>query len=154
MFLTYFVTIIVIVITIGVTMVFKLELERMFGAKQDEMPFHFANIAFTLMSATGIHAMMTIFVSKQTYHLFVSVLLIFICIIPLYYIAHRLAKKYKQAYKPYAETEDHRVVQLNEKYLKRKQLPRKLRVYNAGAKDEDTLRKYRGKRFFKDDSHK
>lgn len=148
-FITYVVTLLVILISTTVTMLFKFELERMFGAKKSEAPFHFANLAFILMSTAGIHAMMTIYVNKNEYHLLFSLLTIILVMLPFYLLANKIFNKYKEVYKPYSAT-DEKVITLNEKYLTRKQLPRRVRIYNAGAKEETTLQKYKAKRFFKD----
>lgn len=149
-FFTYFVTLLIILMSTTITMLFKFELERMFGAKKSEIPFHFANLAFILMSTAGVHAMMTIYVNKNDYHIWLSLSLITLVILPFYLLANKIFNKYKEVYKPYSAT-DEKVITLNEKYLTRKQLPRRVRIYNARAKDENTLRKYKAKRFFKDE---
>lgn len=134
--LTYFVTLIVIVISVLITLFFKNELERMFGEKKDVLPFHICNVIITLMVSFGALAVMTIYVAKNEFNYILQPVILLLLILPIYILGHLAFEKYKSVYRKYETTENRKVVILNEKYLKKKKLPSKLRNYNEIFKEK------------------
>ena len=134
--LTYFVSLIVIVISVFITLLFKNELERMFREEKNVIPFHICNVLITLMVSFGAHAVMTIYIIGNETNLVLQLSILLFMIIPIYILGHIAFEKYKAVYRKYIPTENRKVVVLNEKYLKKKKLPSKLKNYNAISKEK------------------
>ncbi|EKN62670.1 hypothetical protein BABA_25076 [Neobacillus bataviensis LMG 21833] len=132
--LTYFVSLIVMVVSVFITLVFKNELERMFGEKEDVFPFHICNVLITLMVSFGANAVMSIYIIGNESNLLLQFVILLLMILPIYIFGHLAFEKYKSVYRKYIPTENRKVVVLNEKYLKKKRLPSKLKNYNAISK--------------------
>lgn len=142
--LVYFVTFFVMVISVFVTLFFKYELEEMFREKKDVIVFHICNLVITLMVSGGAYAVMTIYIKGENFQLFPSAAILLLIILPIYLLGHLAFEKYKSVYYKYRETENEKVIVLNEKYLKKKRSA-KFKEYNAIAKD-DKIRKGRTSR--------
>jgi hypothetical protein len=135
-FLSYFVSLIVIVISVFITLFFKNELEQMFEEKKAVIPFHICNVLIILMVAMAVYAVMTVYAFGHTFN-FLQQLVIFIFIIlPIYLIGNFAFEKYKLTYRKYRTTENKKVIVLNEKYLKRKKRFSKFKKYNSFYKEE------------------
>ena len=133
---TYFVTLIIIVLSVVITLFFKTELERMFKEKHEVLPFHICNVLIILMASLGAHATMSIYVMDVSFHLFLQIIIHLIMIMPIYLLGQRAFDKYRSIYRKYTVTEDEKVIVLNEKYLKKKKRFPKLEQYNAAAKEK------------------
>ena len=134
--LTYLVTLIVIMITVFITLLFKNELERMFGEKKDVLAFHICNVIIILMASFGAFAVMTIYVAGNEFNYILEPFILLILLVPIYILGHLAFEKYKSVYRKYETTENKKVIVLNEKYVKKKKLPSKLRKYNSIFKEK------------------
>ncbi|WP_066300961.1 hypothetical protein [Bacillus sp. FJAT-29937] len=143
--LTYFVTLIAIVISVFATLYIKSELERMFGEEKDEFAFHLCNVIIILMAAFVVNAVMTIYISGNGFNWMVQVVILLFMIIPIYILGHLAFEKYKLVYRKYT-AENGKVIVLNERYIKKKKPFSKLKHYNASAK-ENKSKEYKNKRF-------
>lgn len=146
-FLTYIVSLFVIVITVFITLFFKYELEQMFGEKKDVIPFHICNMLITLFVSFGTYAVMTIYITGNELNWITDFVILLFIIIPIYIIGHLAFEKYKFIYRKYKTAEDGKVIVLNERYLQKKKRFPKLRDYNAVSKDKNISREYENKRF-------
>ena len=135
-FLTYFVSLIVIMISVFITLFFKNELERMFGEKKDVLAFHICNVIIILMVSYGAQAVMTIYVAGKEFNYLLQFVLLLFMSLPIYFLGHRAFEKYNSVYRKYEPAENGKVIVLNEKYLKKKKLPSKLRNYNEVFKEK------------------
>ena len=134
--LTYFVTLIVIVVSVFITLIFKNELERMFGEKKSVIPFHICNVIITLMVSFGALVVMTIYVAGNEFNYRLQPFILLFLIVPIYIFGHLAFEKYKSVYRKYETTDNRKVIVLNEKYVKKKKLPSKLRKYNSIFKEK------------------
>ncbi|MFZ7947089.1 MULTISPECIES: hypothetical protein [Bacillaceae] len=134
--LTYFVSLIVIVISVFITLVFKNELERMFGENKSVFPFHICNVVITLMVSFGAYAVMTRYIIGNEFDVILPVLILLCMILPVYTLGHFAFEKYKSVYRKYIPTENRKVVVLNEKYVKKKKPFSKFKNYNAISKEK------------------
>ena len=135
-FLSYFVSLIAIVISVFITLFFKNELEQMFEEKKAVFPFHICNVLIILIVSIGVYAVMTVYVSGHTFN-FLQQLVIFIFIIlPIYLIGNFAYEEYKSTYRKYMTTENKKVIILNEKYLKKKKRFSKFKKYNSFFREE------------------
>ncbi|MBS4179578.1 hypothetical protein [Lederbergia citrea] len=135
-FLTYSVSLFVIVISVFITLFVKYELEQMFREKKDVVPFHICNVVITLMVSCGAHAVMTIYIIGNEFNLILQLVILMFIIIPIYISGHFAFEKYKSVYRKYINADNGKVIVLNEKYLKKKKLPSKLKNYNAISKEK------------------
>ncbi|MBS4220739.1 hypothetical protein KHA96_20785 [Bacillus sp. FJAT-49711] len=134
-FLTYFVTLFVIVISVFISLLFKYELEKMFREKSGVLPFHICNVLIILMVSFGVHTVMNIYIAGIEFNFLLQfIILLFMCL-PIYIVGHLAFEKYKLTYWPYETTENKTIIILNEKYLKKKKLPTRLRNYNVASKE-------------------
>ena len=131
--LAYFVTIIVIVISVFTTLFIKNELERLIREKV-VLPFHICNFIIILMVSMLAHAVMTIYIIGNEFNWFPQLIILMCIILPIYLLGNFTFEKYKLIYRKYIPTENRKVVVLNEKYLKKKKLPSKLKNYNSFSK--------------------
>ncbi len=134
--LTYLVTLIVIVISVFITLLFKNELERMFGEKKDVLAFHICNVIIIVMASFGALAVMTIFVAGKEFNYILQPFILLFLISPIYILGHLAFEKYNSVYRKYDTTENRKVIVLNEKYVKKKKLPSALRNYNSIFKEK------------------
>lgn len=135
-FLTYLVSLIVIVISVFITLYFKYELERLFGNKKDAVPFHICNVVIILMVSFAAHAVMTNYVFGNEFKLVLPLVINLLMILPIYILGHFAFEKYKSVYRKYMTDEKGKVIVLNERYLKKKKLPSKLKNYNSVFKEK------------------
>lgn len=133
--LPYFVTLVVIVISIFITLLFKYELEQLFREKKSMGTFHLCNLVITFMVSAGAHVVMTIYVAEEDFKLFQNTAILFLTILPIYFLGHFAFEKYKFVYQRYRTTENEKVIMLNQKFLRKKRSA-KFKVYNAAAKEE------------------
>ncbi|RHW31482.1 hypothetical protein D1B31_21990 [Neobacillus notoginsengisoli] len=133
--LTYFVILLVIVVSAFVTLFFKNELERMFQEK-NVAAFHICNVLIVLMVAFGAHTVMTIYMMGSKINLFLQLAILLFMVLPVYVAGHLAFEKYKAVYRKYNTAEDGKVIVLNEKYLKKKKRFTKLKNYNALSKED------------------
>ncbi|MCH1627488.1 hypothetical protein [Fredinandcohnia quinoae] len=131
---TYFVSLIVIVISVFITLVFKNELERMFHEEKDVFPFHICNVLITLMVSFGAHAVMTIFILENEIKMIPQFVILMLIILPIYIVGHFAFEKYKSVYRKYVPSEEGKVLVLNERYLKKKKWFTKFKNYNEISK--------------------
>ncbi|RSD28517.1 hypothetical protein [Mesobacillus subterraneus] len=133
--LTYFVSLIVIVISVFISLVFKNELEGMFRRGEEFFAFHVCNVLITLMVAFASQAVLTIYIAEQRFHVIREILILLAIITPIYLIGHHAFEKYKAVYRKYVPAEQGKVLVLNEKYLKKKKRLKNLKNYNAMSKE-------------------
>jgi len=129
--LTYFVSLVFIVISVFISLVFKNELEQMFRVEEEVFIFHIFNVIITVMVAFASQAVMTIYLFGHKFHLLREVFILIAIILPVYIFGHLAFEKYKSVYRKYAATEQGKVLVLNEKYLKKKKWFKNLKHYNA-----------------------
>lgn len=132
---SYFVSIIFIVISVFISLVFKNELEQMFLKGKEVFAFHICNVLITLMVAFAAQAVLTIYIFEQPFQVIREILILMALISPIYLIGHLAFEKYKEVYRKYAPTEQGKVLVLNEKYLKKKKRFKNLKNYNAMSKE-------------------
>lgn len=130
-FLSYFVSIIVIVISVFITLVFKNELERMFADKKSVMPFHICNLLIILIVSMAAYSVMTIYIFGHELNFIRQVVIFLFIILPIYLFGNFAFEKYKSIHRKYMTSENRKVIVLNEKYLKEKKRFSKLRKYNS-----------------------
>jgi len=80
------------------------------------------------------HAVMTIYIIGNEFNWFPQLIILMCIILPIYLLGNFTFEKYKLIYRKYIPTENRKVVVLNEKYLKKKKLPSKLKNYNSFSK--------------------
>ena len=119
-FLSYFVSLIAIVISVFITLFFKNELEQMFEEKKAVVPFHICNVLIILMVSMAVYAVMTVYVFGHTFNFLLQLFIFILIILPIYLFGNFVFEKYKLTYRKYRTTENKKVIVLNEKYLKRK----------------------------------
>lgn len=134
MVLTYFFSLIVIVISVFVTLFIMAELERMFREKH-VLPFHICNVIITLMISFAANAVMTKYILGNEIHFLRQVVILLFIILPIYILGHFAFEKYKFVYRRYTPAEDGKVLVLNENYMKKKRSTR-FKEYNAFSKDK------------------
>lgn len=134
--LTYFVSLVFIVISVFISLTFKNELEQMFRVEKELFIFHIFNVIITLMVAFASQAVMTIYILGDKFHFIRDVFILIAIIIPVYIFGHLAFEKYKSAYRKYSATEQGKVLVLNDKYLKKKKWFKKLKQYNAMSKED------------------
>jgi uncharacterized BrkB/YihY/UPF0761 family membrane protein len=143
--LTYFITLIVIVIAVFVTLYFKSELERMFREKEDVLPFHICNVVIILMVSLGANACLTYYVFENKLNMALQLVILIFMTLPLYLLGNWAFEKYKTVYRKYTPGENKKVVVLNQKYLKKKKTfleSPSVKNYNAVfSKDETKAKK-------------
>ena len=130
-FLSYFVSLIAIVITVYIALFFKNELEQMFEEKKTVVPFHICNVLIILMVSMAVYAVMTAYVFGHKFNFLLQLVIFIFIILPIYLFGNFVFEKYKSTYRKYITTEDKKVIILNEKYLKRKKRFSKLKKYNS-----------------------
>ncbi|CEG26470.1 hypothetical protein [Bacillus sp. B-jedd] len=117
--LTYFISLVVIVGSVGVTLYFKSELEKMFREKKEVVAFHVCNVLIILMASLAVHAVMAFMLEKEISYTLQSGILLLI-ILPIYTAGYYAYEKYKLDNRKYAVTQNGKVLIINEKYLRRK----------------------------------
>ena len=135
-FLSYFVSLIAIVISVFITLFFKNELEQMFEEKKAVVPFHICNVLIILMVSMAVYAVMTVYVFGHTFNFLLQLFIFIFIILPIYLFGNFVFEKYKLTYRKYRTTENKKVIVLNEKYLKRKRRLSKLKKYNSFFREE------------------
>lgn len=135
-FLSYFVSLIAIVISVFITLFFKNELEQMFEEKKAVIPFHICNVLIILMVSIGVHAVMTVYILGHTFNFLLQLVIFIFIILPIYLFGNFAFAKYKSTYRKYRTTENKKVIVLNEKYLKRKKRFSKFKKYNSFFREE------------------
>ena len=135
-FLSYFVSLIAIVISVFITLFFKNELEQMFEEKKAVVPFHICNVLIILMVSMAVYAVMTVYVFGHTFNFLLQLVIFIFIILPIYLFGNFVFEKYKSTYRKYRTTENKKVIVLNEKYLKRKRRLSKLKKYNSFFREE------------------
>ncbi|MBY6053809.1 hypothetical protein ACXEO8_15000 [Cytobacillus firmus] len=134
--LTYFVSLVVIVISVFTTLFIKNELERMFREKNKMIPFHISNVLLTLMVSFAAHAVFTIYIIGDEFNWLLQLAILIFMILPIYIFGHLAFEKYKSVYKKYIPAESGKILVLNEKYLKKKKWPSKFKNYNDFSKEK------------------
>ncbi|MBT2680714.1 hypothetical protein J7E38_17020 [Bacillus sp. ISL-35] len=134
--MAFFISLIFIVISVFISLIFKNELERMFLRGKEFFPFHICNVLITLMVAFTSQAVMTRYVFGQQFHIIRDVLILIAIIIPVYISEHLAFEKYKSVYRKFSAAENGKVLILNEKYLKKKKRFKNLEHYNAISKEK------------------
>ena len=135
-FLSYFVSLIAIVISVFITLFFKNELEQMFEEKKAVVPFHICNVLIILMVSMAVYAVMTVYVFGHTFNFLLQLFIFILIILPIYLFGNFVYEQYKLTYRKYRTTENKKVIVLNEKYLKRKRRLSKLKKYNSFFREE------------------
>lgn len=134
--LTYFVSLVFIVISVFISLIFKNELEQMFREEKELFIFHIFNVIITLMVAFASQAVMTIYILGDEFYFIRDVFILIAMIIPVYIFGHLAFERYKSVYRKYAATEQGKVLVLNDKYLKKKKRFKNLKQYNAMSKEK------------------
>jgi hypothetical protein len=135
-FLSYFFSLIALVISVFITLFFKNELEQMFEEKKAVVPFHICNVLIILMVSMAVYAVMTVYVFGHTFNFLLQLVIFILIILPIYLFGNFVFEKYKLTYRKYRTTENKKVIVLNEKYLKRKRRLSKLKKYNSFFREE------------------
>ncbi|WP_253701366.1 hypothetical protein [Bacillus sp. FJAT-29814] len=141
MVFTYFVSLIVIVISVFVTLFFKYELERLFRETGDAVAFHICNVIITIMVSITAHAIMTNYIAGNEFELMPTLIILAVIVLPIYLLGHLAFEKYKTVYRKFTPAENGKVMVLNEKYLKKKKRFTKLDNYNAVSKEKGNKKK-------------
>ncbi|MCM3124333.1 MULTISPECIES: hypothetical protein [unclassified Mesobacillus] len=134
--MAFFISLIFIVISVFISLIFKNELERMFLRGKEFFPFHICNVLITLMVAFASQAVMTIYVFEQQFHIIRDVLILIAIILPVYISGHLAFEKYKFVFRKFSASDNGKVLVLNEKYLKKKKRFKNLEHYNAISKEK------------------
>jgi uncharacterized protein YpmB len=134
--MVFFISLIFIVISVFISLIFKNELEQLFLRGKEFFPFHICNVLITLMVAFASQAVMTKYVLNQQFHIIRNVLILLAIILPVYISGHFAFEKYKSLYRKFSASENGKVLVLNEKYLKKKKRFKSLKHYNAMSKEE------------------
>ena len=134
-FLTYFVSLFVIVISVFTTLFVKNELEQLFREKKGVLSFHICNVVIILMVSMVAHAVMTTYIIGNEFNWILQLGILMFMILPIYTIGHFAVEKYSSVYRKYIPTENRKVVVLNEKYLKKKKMSSKFNRYNSFSKE-------------------
>ena len=136
-YLSFFISLITIVISVFITMFFKNELEQMFEEKKAVVPFHICNLLIITMVSMAVFVVLM--VNVLGHHIsFLQQLAIFIfMILPIYLSGNLAFEQYKSPYCKYMITEDKKVIILNEKYLKRKKRLSKFKKYYSFYSEEN-----------------
>ena len=136
-YLSFFISLIAIVLSVFITMFFKNELEQMFEEKKVVVPFHICNLL--IISMVSMAVFLGLMVNVLGHHInFLQQLAIFIfMILPIYLSGNLAFEQYKSTYCKYMITEDKKVIILNEKYLKRKKRLSKFKKYNSFYSEEN-----------------
>jgi len=119
-FLTYFVCLLVIVISSFITLYFKSELERMFREKREVVAFHICNVLIVLLITFATYAVTSIFIFKNDLNIVQQLAILFCIILPIYIIGYFIFEKYKEMNRKYMKMENGKVLVINEKYLNKK----------------------------------
>lgn len=134
--LTYFVSLIFIVISVFISLIFKNELEQMFRGGKEWFAFHICNVLITLMVAFAAQAVLTTYLLGQKFHFIRDLLILIAIILPIYILGFFSFEKYKSVYRKFSAAENGKVLVLNEKYLKKKKRFKNLKHYNAMSREE------------------
>ena len=129
--MAFFISLIFIVISAFISLIFKNELERMFLRGKEFFPFHICNVLIILMVAFASRAVMTRYVFSQPFHIVRDNLILLAIIVPVYISGHFAFENYKSVYRKFSAAENGKVLVLNEKYLKKKKRFKSLKHYNA-----------------------
>lgn len=129
--MAFFISLIFIVISAFISLVFKNELERMFLRGKEFFPFHICNLLIILMVAFASQAVMARYVFGQQFHILRDTLILLAIILPVYLSVHLAFEKYKSVYRKFSAAENGKVLILNDKYLKKKKRFKNLKHYNA-----------------------
>lgn len=129
--MAFFISLIFIVISAFISLVFKNELERMFLRGKEFFPFHICNLLIIFMVAFASQAVMTRYVFGQQFHIIRDTLILLAILLPVYLSVHLALEKYKSVYRKFSAAENGKVLILNEKYLKKKKRFKSLKHYNA-----------------------
>ena len=135
-FLSYFVSLIVIVISVFTTLFFKNELEEMFAEKKTVVPFHICNVLISLIVSVAVYAVMAIYVVGHEFNFILQSVIFLFIILPIYLFGNFAFERYKTINQKYRTTENEKVVVLNERYLKRRKRSAKLKKYNSTFKEK------------------
>ncbi|WP_147534355.1 hypothetical protein [Bacillus marasmi] len=144
--LIYLVSFIAIVLSVFITLLVKNELEQLFREHQAVISFHICNVVITLMVSLTANAVMTIYGFGKDYNWFLQLAILLFMTLPIYYLGHLAFVKYNSIYRKYETSENQKVLVLNEKYIKKKKHFKKLKTYNAAAKQNKAMDK-RNSRF-------
>jgi hypothetical protein len=134
--MAFIISLIFIVISAFISLIFKNELERMFLRGKEFFPFHICNVVIILMVAFASQAVMTRYVFGQQIHILRDILILIAIILPVYISGHLAFEKYKSVYRKFSPAENGKVLVLNEKYMKKKKRFKSLKHYNAMSKEE------------------
>ena len=137
-YLSFFISLITIVLLVFITISFKYELEQMFEEKKVVVPLHICNLL--IISIVSVAVFMGLMVNVLGHHInFLQQLTIFIfMILPIYFSGNLAFEQYKSPYCKYMITEDKKVIVLNEKYLKRKKRLSKFKSDHSFYNEEST----------------
>ncbi|MED3561398.1 hypothetical protein [Bacillus xiapuensis] len=144
MFLTYVVSLLVILISVFITLLIKSELDRLFREKKEGVPFykknaapfHICNVVIVLMVSFGANAVMTIYISGNEFNLISQLIILMLLVLPFYILGHFVFEKYKFINRKYTRTENKKVLIINEKHLQGKKRSSKFKHYNAISKEK------------------
>lgn len=136
-YLSFFISLITIVLLVFITIFFKYELEQMFEEKKVVVPLHICNLL--IITIISIAVFMGLMVNVLGHHInILQQLTIFIfMILPIYFSGNLAYEQYKSSYRKYMITEDKKVIILNEKYLKRKNRLSKSKKYYSFSSEEN-----------------
>ncbi|WP_077212098.1 hypothetical protein [Bacillus dakarensis] len=118
--ITYVITLVVIVISVFITLLFKVELEKMFREKKEVTAFHICNVVIVLMVAFMTNAVFTIYIMENEFNMLLQLVILFFIILPIYLIGYLAFEKYKITNRKYVKAENGKVLIINERFLNRK----------------------------------
>ena len=119
-YLSFFISLITIVLLVFITIFFKNELEQMFEKKKAVVPFHIFNLLIITMASIAVFMGLMVNVLGHHINILQQLTIFIFMILPIYFSGNLAYEQYKSSYRKYMITEDRKVIILNEKYLKRK----------------------------------
>lgn len=118
--LVNFLTLLVIIISVFVTLIAKAELDKMFRDKKAEIPFHICNVITIVVLAYCIRFVLFVFIFKESFHVLFEYFILLGITLPIYLFGNILFNKHQLNNRKYEAVKNGKVLVLNEKYLQKK----------------------------------
>lgn len=120
--LAYSVSIIFTMVSVFIALYYKYELERMFHRNKDMFIFHVFNILIILLTSLAAHGITALFIFPNNLNLIIQFIILIFFIFVIYGIGHFSFKTYKMKNRKYVQSEDGKILIINEKYLRKKNI--------------------------------
>lgn len=128
-YLSFFISLITIIVSVVITVFFKNELEQMFEEKKAVIPFHICNLLIITIVSSAVFMGLMVNVLGHHINILQQLTIFIFMILPIYFSGNLAFEQYKSTHCKYMITEDKKVIILNEKYLKRKKRLSKFKNY-------------------------